>query len=69
MGMARGKMSVETTCKQFWLLETAALDEECANLIENKEKKTIHPILREEKQFSRTFIPCVHIRDSCLCSM
>ena len=28
-------MSLETTCKQFWLLETAVLYEECTNLIEN----------------------------------
>ena len=35
-GKARSKMSLETTCKQFWLLETAVLYEECTNLIENK---------------------------------
>ena len=36
--MARSKISLETTCKQFLLVETAALYEECTNLIENKEK-------------------------------
>ena len=36
--MARSKMSLETTSKQFLLGETAGLYEEYTNLIENKEK-------------------------------